>query len=173
MKVKMLQSKRWFVYVCFNYKMTGVNSEDKIRFIQRFADEAKIMKQMKHERIVEFINLDLDSLSIIMELMPVGSLSSYIQRNRANSAQKTEEKMLWSVRTRIMTDICEGVEYLHSPMKPGIFFTFLLRLDGSKKLELFHQDIKSSNVLLKIEDGQVRAKISDFGLSCNIFESND
>ena len=98
---------------------------------------------------MEFINLDLDSLSIIMELMPHGSLLSYIS--------KQQEKMPWADRYQVMLDLCEGMAFLHS----GEF------VDGTPKMELFHQDIKSSNVLLSFEaGGKLRAKITDFGLSC-------
>jgi serine/threonine protein kinase len=54
-----------------------------------------------------------------------------------------------------MLDICEGMAYLHSS-------TYA---DGSEKKVLFHQDLKSANVLLAEEDGILRAKIGDFGLS--------
>jgi serine/threonine protein kinase len=54
-----------------------------------------------------------------------------------------------------MIDLCAGMEFLHS----GTF------ADGSAKQILFHQDIKSSNILLKFEDNKSRAKITDFGLS--------
>lgn len=79
--------------------------------------------------------------------MPQGSLYAYIQ--------KMQEHMPWSDRVQLMIDICEGMEFLHS----GVF------ADGKPKMELFHQDIKSSNVLLKMEAGVLRAKITDFGLS--------
>ena len=55
-----------------------------------------------------------------------------------------------------MADLCEGMEFLHSGVGG----------DPAVKRQVFHQDIKSSNVLLKYEqDGDLRAKISDFGLS--------
>jgi serine/threonine protein kinase len=54
-----------------------------------------------------------------------------------------------------MHDIVEGMAYLHSKFKK----------DGSAKPVLFHQDLKSDNVLLGIERGDLRAKISDFGYS--------
>jgi hypothetical protein len=40
--------------VAIKKMMTGVNASDKIRFIERFAEEAKIMRQMKHKRIGMF-----------------------------------------------------------------------------------------------------------------------
>lgn len=55
-----------------------------------------------------------------------------------------------------MADICEGMAFLHS--KTGV--------DGvSKKPVLFHQDLKTDNVLLGFEKNTLRAKISDFGLA--------
>jgi serine/threonine protein kinase len=82
-----------------------------------------------------------------MELMPLGSLFSYIRKN--------QEAIPWKDRHQLMMDLCAGMEFLHS----GKF------ADGSAKQVIFHQDIKSSNVLLKFEDNKPRAKITDFGLS--------
>jgi len=99
---------------------------------------------------VEFINLDLQTLSIIMEIMPLGSLNVFIRNE--------QEKIPWSDRVQIMLDLCEGMEFLHA----GVY------ADGKPKMELFHQDIKSSNVLLSIKGGKLRSKITDFGLSCKL-----
>ncbi len=57
-----------------------------------------------------------------------------------------------------MIDICEGMAYLHSPVNP----------DGTEKARLFHQDLKSGNVLLEMVDGRRRGKIADFGVSCKL-----
>jgi serine/threonine protein kinase len=54
-----------------------------------------------------------------------------------------------------MMDICDGMSYLHSPKHPN----------GKIKPVVYHQDLKSANILLKTEDGVLRGKISDFGLS--------
>jgi serine/threonine protein kinase len=82
-----------------------------------------------------------------MALMPLGSLLSYIKDK--------QEEMPWSDRYQVMVDLCEGMEFLHA----GTF------ADGKPKMELFHQDIKSSNALLSLEGGKLRSKITDFGLS--------
>jgi serine/threonine protein kinase len=55
-----------------------------------------------------------------------------------------------------MLDISEGMAYLHSPLDK----------EGDDKPVLFHQDMKSANVLLEMVSGRLRGKISDFGLSC-------
>jgi hypothetical protein len=117
------------------------------KFIQLVIDEAKIMRDMKHERVVQFNGFDFRTVSIIMELMPQGALSSLIK--------KCLNTMDWSTRYQMMLDICEGMAYLHSPTND----------DGTEKKELFHQDLKSANVLLIEVDGILRAKIGDFGLS--------
>jgi serine/threonine protein kinase len=59
----------------------------------------------------------------------------------------------------MMADICEGMAYLHAD----------LDRQGEAKKVVFHQDLKSGNVLLSLEKGRIRCKIADFGLSCMIF----
>jgi serine/threonine protein kinase len=58
----------------------------------------------------------------------------------------------------MMIDICEGMEFLHSDRFE----------DGSRRQVLFHQDLKSGNVLLCMEGSPaiLSGKICDFGLSC-------
>jgi hypothetical protein len=120
---------------------------DQLQFIQAVLTEAKIMRDMKDDRVVQFIGFDFRKVSIIMELMPQGALSSLIA--------KSKHTMKWSTRYQMMLDICEGMAFLHSA-------TYA---DGTVKKELFHQDLKSANVLLIEVDGVIRAKIGDFGLS--------
>jgi serine/threonine protein kinase len=115
-----------------------------------FAEEAYTMHQMKHERIVEFIDFDASSFCIIMEYLPFGSLLAYIYDNPG---------FKWHDRYQVMLDICEGMAYLHSHKK----------LDGSPKAEAYHQDLKSANVLLTMDQNKfLRSKIADFGLSCEL-----
>jgi serine/threonine protein kinase len=104
------------------------------------------MALMKHDRIVEFIDLEVDTFSIVMELMPLGTLRGVIKNNTLKS---------WKFRKQIMEDICEACAFLHSSYYP----------DGSPKRIILHQDLKSPNVLLLMEKGRMRAKIADFGLA--------
>jgi tRNA A-37 threonylcarbamoyl transferase component Bud32 len=128
---------------------------DQLQFIQAVLTEAKMMRDMKDDRVVQFIGFDFRKVSIIMELMPHGALSTFIA--------KSANTMKWSTRYQMMLDICEGMAYLHSPTNA----------DGSEKKELFHQDLKSANILLTEVDGIIRAKIGDFGLSCMLLKSSN
>jgi tRNA A-37 threonylcarbamoyl transferase component Bud32 len=121
---------------------------DQLQFVQAVLTEAKMMRDMKNDRVVQFIGFDFRKVSIIMELMPHGALSTFIS--------KSKNTMKWSTRYQMMLDICEGMAYLHSST----------HADGSEKKEIYHQDLKSPNVLLTEVDGAIRAKIGDFGLSC-------
>jgi serine/threonine protein kinase len=92
---------------------------------------------------------EIESLGIVLEYLPLGSLSDYIR--------KSQGVMLWTDRYQMMLDICEGMEFLHSNVYP----------DGLAKQILLHQDLKSANVLMCTEGSStLRGKISDFGLSC-------
>jgi serine/threonine protein kinase len=85
---------------------------------------------------------------MILEFMPGGSLLSHIKSQKG--------KFRWADRLQIMLDICQGMAYLHSPTSE----------DGSAKLKVYHQDLKSGNVLLTTsKEGQLRGKIGDFGMA--------
>lgn len=103
---------------------------------------------MNHPRIVKCLHFESESLAIVLEFLPLGPLQQLIETRRGH--------MTWQERYQLMKDICEGMEFLHSSTYP----------DGSAKQVLFHQDLKSANVLLSMEHGDLRAKISDFGISC-------
>jgi hypothetical protein len=131
-------------------KLIRMDKERNLKIVKLVVDESKIMKLMVHERIVRFIMFEIESLGIVLEYLPLGSLYDFI----ANS----NRVMCWTDRHQMMLDICEGMEFLHSNVYP----------DGSTKKVLFHQDMKSGNVLTCMEGTPpiIRGKISDFGLSC-------
>jgi serine/threonine protein kinase len=116
-----------------------------------------MMNLMKHARIVEFIgiiilltllDLETQTFSIVMELLPLGNLQSCINKKSNNIDS-------WAVRVQILSDLCEAVAFLHSS-----FYS-----DGREKMVVLHQDLKSANLLLSMEDGKLRGKVADFGLA--------
>jgi serine/threonine protein kinase len=131
-------------------------NDDNMRYfntVKIVVEEASIMELMVHERIVKYIMFEIESLGIVLEYLPLGSLYDYIQKSKGG--------MPWTDRYQMMLDICEGMEFLHSNVYAS----------GKMKKVLFHQDLKSGNVLLCMEGSKpiLRGKISDFGLSCKVF----
>lgn len=106
--------------------------------------EAGIMFQLPHPNIVRLYGIVLEpECCIVLEFMQNGSLYMLLQ---------SEDKLSWKKRYEIVTDIANGLAYLHEN-------------------EIVHRDLKSLNVLL---DKYNQAKISDFGLSrIASFNGND
>ena len=78
---------------------------------------------------------------LIMEYLPLGSLADYLK----DSKDHFKINNLF----RISLDICLGLNALHTnSIQP-----------------IFHRDLKSANILLRKENGEIRAKLSDFGLA--------
>jgi hypothetical protein len=131
-------------------KLIRMDKERNLKIVKMVVDESKIMMLMVHKRIVRFIMFEIESLGIVLEYLPLGSLYDFIANSKGF--------IPWADRHQMMLDICEGMEFLHSNVYP----------DGSTKKVLFHQDLKSGNVLTCMEGTppSLRGKISDFGLSC-------
>lgn len=138
-----------------NETVDGRNNS-KLHSMELFVAEAKKMAQISHPRIVEFLGFVMESFSIIMEFMSEGTLADYLKQNRGKDIP-------WSVRYWFAADIAEGMAYLHS--KKGA--------NGKFKVEVFHQDLKPANVLLSLENGELRCKISDLGLAAIKRASNE
>jgi serine/threonine protein kinase len=129
-------------------------NENSIKLVSSFIEEATTMQIMRHERIVEFIFLELETFSMVLEFMPEGTLFSYIKKHR-------NPPCAWSVRHQLLADVCEGMEFLHSSLYPKREGE-----DQEKKKEVFHQDLKTQNIMLKRgPDKKLGAKITDFGFS--------
>ncbi|EMR08067.1 hypothetical protein PNEG_03507 [Pneumocystis murina B123] len=104
-------------------------------------NEILVMKQNKHENIVNYIDSFLlkDDLWVIMEYMEGGSLTDVLMSNIMTESQ---------IAT-VVKEVLKGLIYLHSK---GII----------------HRDIKSDNVLLSL-DGLI--KLTDFGFCARVNEA--
>jgi serine/threonine protein kinase len=83
---------------------------------------------------------------MVFEYMPLGALQNYIANQRY---------IPWTIRYQLFLDICIGVAYLHSATDQ----------DENTKIRMVHQELTSGNVFICKEGKELRAKISDFGLS--------
>ncbi|CCJ30721.1 unnamed protein product [Pneumocystis jirovecii] len=104
-------------------------------------NEILVMKQNKHENIVNYIDSFLfkDDLWVIMEYMEGGCLTDVLMSNIMTESQ---------IAT-VVKEVLKGLIYLHSK---GVI----------------HRDIKSDNVLLSLEG---RIKLTDFGFCAFFNES--
>lgn len=117
---------------------------DKRRFMKngvldlKFDNEIQIMKGLRHPNIVEYVDFhDHEQwVYIIMEYVPYGELSSYMQ----------ERGPVPEEQARIIThQILHALDYLH-------------------RRNITHRDIKPDNILISSFEPLI-VKLSDFGLS--------
>jgi len=105
-------------------------------FLRQFLKEAELMRTIQpHRNVVQFLGICTSPvLCIVTEYMERGSLADYL---------KSDAKLSWGAKTRIIADVASGMAHLASQ-------------------NIVHKDLAARNVLLT--EGLV-AKVSDFGLS--------
>ena len=119
--------------------MFGTNDPGISKFVQRFEQECRFLKAIKHLNIVQFLDSFRDPRSrrlvLLMELMEE-SLTRFLERSTGPLPYHTQ--------LNICHDVALALAYLHSN-------------------NIIHRDLSSNNVLL-IGEGS-RAKVTDFGMS--------
>ena len=119
--------------------MFGTNDPGISKFVQRFEQECRFLKAIKHPNIVQFLDSFRDPRSrrliLLMELMDE-SLTRFLERATGPLPYHTQ--------LNICHDVALALAYLHSN-------------------DITHRDLSSNNVLL-IGEGS-RAKVTDFGMS--------
>ena len=107
--------------------------------VQTYRIEANMMRSINHSRTLNCVGISkADGVHLMVtEFMSNGCLLNYITTKRGPWAPE------WVKRKDIALDVALGMNYLH-------------------RLRIVHKDLTSTNVLL---DQNLRAKISDFGLS--------
>ena len=102
---------------------------------EEFKNEAAIMAQLRHPNVVALYGIVLQP-----EYCMVMEL---LENGSLYSVLHSKRELDWALRQRIALDMSRGLAFLHSK-------------------KILHRDLKSLNVLL---DGNMRAKLADFGLS--------
>ncbi|XP_051156812.1 tyrosine-protein kinase Fer isoform X1 [Leptopilina boulardi] len=104
---------------------------------KKFLQEGRILKQYDHPNIVKLIGICVQKqpIMIVMELVPGGSLLTYLKNNKNTITQKEQ--------LRMCKDAAAGMRYLESK-------------------SCIHRDLAARNCLVGYE---TIVKISDFGMS--------
>lgn len=113
-------------------------SAKKRREMMQEADNMSLV--CEHPNIVNIVGVsqNTDCFYLVMELMNGGKLSDFLSDSQALKPL--------SIRLKLALDVAQAVRYMHSK---GVL----------------HCDIKTENILLKLENSKYTAKLADFGLS--------
>ncbi|KAK8459424.1 hypothetical protein SEVIR_2G140900v4 [Setaria viridis] len=106
----------------------------------QFSQEVEILSRVRHPNLVTLIGACKDAQALVYEYMPNGSLDDRL------ACKDNSKPLSWQLRTRIASNICSALIFLHS----------------NKPHSIVHSDLKASNILL---DGNNVAKLSGFGVS--------
>ncbi|XXG78789.1 hypothetical protein AAC387_Pa08g2655 [Persea americana] len=116
-------------------------SHDSKQGVREFMAEISSMGRLQHKGLVQMRGWCRkgNELMLVYDYMPNGSLNRWI-------FDQAEPLLGWEGRRRVLTDVAEGLLYLHH---------------GWNQMVL-HRDIKSSNILL---DAEMHGRLGDFGLA--------
>lgn len=110
---------------------------------REFSNEVALLSRIHHRNLVQLLGYcrEEGNSMLIYEFMHNGTLKEHLYGPLTHG-----RSINWIKRLEIAEDSAKGIEYLHTGCVPAVI----------------HRDLKSSNILL---DRQLRAKVSDFGLS--------
>lgn len=130
------------------YAVKSINKhemEGKTRGLGAIISEIEIMRKISHPNLVALHRIyeNEEFVNLILDFAEGGDLFHRIQR---------KERFPESIAAKLITNILEGLRYLHS--------------EG-----IVHRDIKPENILMKSPENDYEILICDFGLAC--LEGND
>ncbi|OQU77612.1 hypothetical protein SORBI_3009G079300 [Sorghum bicolor] len=114
-----------------------------------FKTEIELLSRVHHKNLVGLVGFCFEKgeKMLVYEFIPNGTLSDALYGMKGIQLD-------WSRRLKIALDSARGLAYLHDHANPPII----------------HRDVKSTNILL---DEKMTAKVSDFGLSLLVTDSEE
>ena len=132
-----------FTFALKKCSLAGLSADERRAVVDSARREVRVLRSTVHENIVRLRGIvidDPDSIGLLMEMAPHGSLRQLLETSPATVVDGGT-----SVQLRLAAGIASAMAYLHAQTPP-----------------VFHHDLKSSNVLLF--DG-LTPKLTDFGLA--------
>ncbi|KAN0064680.1 hypothetical protein ACQY0O_002310 [Thecaphora frezii] len=131
--------------------------------------EVNILRQLKHENIVQYVERSIDSdagiLYIVMEYCSGGDLLKIINHHR-RVCSRIPEETIWSYIAQLVValDACHyhGDFTVASIANDDRTDWNSIAVDHNQGRAILHRDLKPENIFL---DGHGRIKLGDFGLS--------
>ncbi|KAJ6835152.1 U-box domain-containing protein 33-like [Iris pallida] len=111
-----------------------------------FHQEVNVLSRVRHPNLVTLIGSCSEAWALIYEFLPGGSLEDRLD------CKNHSPPLTWQARTRIATEICSSLIFLHS----------------NKPHSVVHGDLKPDNIFL---DANLVSKIGDFGICRFILQS--
>ena len=125
--------------LCAGKRLHTVLMEEGRTFREKFVDECRLLKNLRHPHIVQFLGIcflpSSDLPVLVMEFLPYN----------LHDLLEGHPNFPLPVKLSILKDIARGLLYLHSQVPP-----------------IVHRDLSARNVLL---NAALTAKIADFGMA--------
>ncbi|KAJ8506292.1 hypothetical protein OPV22_007178 [Ensete ventricosum] len=112
-----------------------------------FHQEVTVLSRVRHPNLVTLIGACPEIFALVYEFLPNGSLEDCLAYTDSSAP------LTWQVRTRIISEICSALIFLHS----------------NNPNPVVHGDLKPDNILL---DANFVSKIGDFGICRFLKQSN-
>lgn len=125
---------------------------------RKFLQEGRILKQYDHPNIVKLIGICVQKqpIMIVMELVPGGSLLSFLRKNNATLNTK---QLIGMCRDAAAGKVLQQIDAFRRRKTDSDFFLGMRYLESKNCI---HRDLAARNCLIGYEN---IVKISDFGMS--------
>lgn len=120
------------------------------------SSEINILKHINHSNVIRLSGFCMHegNTYLVYEYAERGSLNQCLQRQlHPSNSSHSAAALTWKQRVEIAHDVVDALNYLHNFADPPYI----------------HKNLKSSNILL---DGNLRAKVSNFGLARRAGDGN-
>jgi serine/threonine protein kinase len=109
--------------------------------------QVAVLSRVRHPNLVTLIGSCREAFGLVYEFLPNGSLEERL------ACTNNTPPLTWQVRTRIISEMCSALTFLHS----------------NKPHPVVHGDLKPANILL---DANLVSKLGDFGICQLLIQSN-